>query len=124
MEFRRDFGGWYDTTWRGLSGVLRNLETKFGHVDVSDITPRQIDAYVQVPPTDNLQMKKEQSRVPSALSDEDLEKLLQHCPEPIRTIVAVAADTGMRRSELRLLKWQDVDLASGTLTIRQTKNGH
>ena len=23
-EFRRDFGGWSDTTWRGLSGVLHS----------------------------------------------------------------------------------------------------
>ena len=156
-EFRQDFGGWSETTWRGLSGVLKNLLGEFGDIPVDQITPRQIDAYltrrrreglsgatcnrylaalktlfktariwgyVDMPPTDDLVMKKEQSRVPAALTDEDLERLLQHCPEPTRTIVAIAADTGMRRSELRRLAWRDVDLAGGTLTLTHTKNGH
>ena len=69
-------------------------------------------------------MLKEQSRIPSALTDEDLERLLRHCPEPIRTIIAIGADTGLRSSELRRLMWQDVDLNAGTLTVRKTKNGH
>ena len=29
-EFRQDFSGWLPVTWRGLSGVLKNLETEFG----------------------------------------------------------------------------------------------
>jgi integrase len=69
-------------------------------------------------------MQKEQSQVPAALTEQALAKLLQHCPEPCRTIVAIAADTGMHRSELRRLRWQDVDLDEGTITLRKTKNGH
>ena len=45
-EFRQDFGGWADTTWRGLSGVLKNLQGEFGAIPVDQITPRQIDAYL------------------------------------------------------------------------------
>ena len=29
-EFRTDFGGWSETTWRGLSGMLRKLREEFG----------------------------------------------------------------------------------------------
>ncbi len=45
-EFRQDFGGWSPVTWRGLSGVLRNLEAEFGEVALSEITPREIDRYL------------------------------------------------------------------------------
>lgn len=156
-EFRQDFSGWSPGTWRGLSGVLRNLETEFGEALLAEITPRAIDrylsrrrredgitaatcnrylaalktlfkqariwGYVDELPTDALQMQKEQSRVPEALTDDELARLLEHCSEPTYTIVAIAADTGMRRSELRRLTWGDIDFAVNTLTIRQSKNG-
>ena len=34
----------------------------------------------------------------------------------------MAADTGMRRSELQRLTWRDVDFDTGTMTVRQSKN--
>ena len=34
----------------------------------------------------------------------------------------MAADTGMRRSELQRLAWRDVDFETGTVTVRQSKN--
>ncbi len=156
-EFRQDFGGWSPVTWRGLSGVLRNLEAEFGEVALSEITSREIDrylsrrrredgitaatcnrylaalktlykqariwGYVENLPTDALQMQKESSKVPDALSDDELERLLQHCAEPIHTIVALAADTGMRKSEIGRLCWSDLDLETGLITVRKTKNG-
>jgi hypothetical protein len=45
-EFRQDHGGWSATTWRGLSGALRNLESEFGDISVDQITPRQIQGYL------------------------------------------------------------------------------
>lgn len=155
IEFRQDHGGWSPTTWRGLSGVLRNLEAEFGQIPLDQITPRQIQAYLnrrrregisaatsnrylvclktmlktakvwgylEVVPTDDLKVLKEQSRVPSALTEEELAALLEHCPEPLRTVVAIAADTGMRKSELLRLQWEDVDFDAGTVTVRQSKN--
>jgi integrase len=157
VEFRQDFGGWSPVTWRGLSGVLRNLEAEFGKVRLSEIAPRAIDrylsrrrredgittatcnrylaalktlfkqariwSYIEELPTDALQMQKEASTVPDALSDDELERLLQHCPEPTYTIVAFAADTGMRKSEIGRLCWGDLDLGIGIITVRKTKNG-
>ena len=67
-------------------------------------------------------MLKEQSRVPSALTDKQLEKLLAHCSESTWTVVELAADTGMRRSELARLSWNDIDFDAGTITVSQTKN--
>jgi len=67
-------------------------------------------------------MLKEQSQVPDALSDSELEALIDACPERTRHVVIMAADTGMRRSEIQRLTWRDVDFEAGTVTVRQSKN--
>jgi integrase len=49
------------------------------------------------------------------------------CGKPFAPIVAVALGTGLRRSELLALRWQDVDLGGGALRVEQaleqTKRG-
>jgi integrase len=61
------------------------------------------------------------------LSDEERERLLQACRESsnpwLHTAVVVALSTGMRKGELMGLIWQDVDLQTGRVTLRETKNG-
>jgi integrase len=83
----------------------------------------RIWGYLEELPTDALQMQKEASTVPDALTDEELDRLLQHCSEPTYTIVALAADTGMRKSEIGRLCWGDLDFDVGIIMIRKTKNG-
>jgi integrase len=39
--------------------------------------------------------------------------------QPWGTMIVVALRTGMRRGELRALRWQDVDLVAGRLTVAQ-----
>ena len=56
------------------------------------------------------------------LTEDELHSLIAECPEHTRRLVIVAADTGMRRSELRRLTWEDVDFEIGTLTVRKSKN--
>ncbi|MCB9789282.1 MAG: site-specific integrase, partial [Deltaproteobacteria bacterium] len=53
-------------------------------------------------------------------------RLLAACdegPAYLRPVVMLALATGMRRGEILGLRWRDVDLASGTLTLWETKNG-
>ena len=78
--------------------------------------------YLAENPASRLTMLKEQSRVPDALSDTELDALIAECPQRTRQVVILAADTGMRRSELQRLAWRDVDFEVGTLTVRQSKN--
>ena len=47
-------------------------------------------------------------------------KILEHLEEPHRTMVSVAAVTGLRASELFGLKWSDVDFDKRLLFIRRT----
>jgi site-specific recombinase XerD len=56
------------------------------------------------------------------LSREEEQKLLQACEHPrrkhLRAIIICALDTGMRRGEILKLKWSDIDLISGLITVR------
>jgi integrase len=53
-------------------------------------------------------------------------RLLAACDEGadyLRPVVMLALATGMRRGEILGLRWHDVDLATGALTLWETKNG-
>ncbi len=45
-EFRQDFGGRPETTWRGVAGVPKNLQAEYVDIPVDQITTRLIDAYL------------------------------------------------------------------------------
>lgn len=56
---------------------------------------------------------------PDILEPSEIQSLLVELPEPCRTMVMVAALTGMRVSEILGLQWHDVDLESGVLNLRR-----
>lgn len=66
-------------------------------------------------------------RVPAGrvryLQPTELRMILQTAPEWLRPIAALAACTGMRRSEILGLRWLDVDLLNRRILLPQTKNG-
>lgn len=61
------------------------------------------------------------------LSDEERKSLLEVCKSSesiyLYTVVVLALSTGGRRMELLGLKWPDVDLNRGIITLHETKNG-
>lgn len=57
------------------------------------------------------------------LKDWEFEKLYNASPEHLRPILLCAYMTGMRRDEIRRLKWNDVNLEDGCLDVIETKNG-
>ena len=60
-----------------------------------------------------------------ALSEQEEETLLQACAlsrsRSLLPAVTLALNTGMRVSEIRLLRWRQVDLVTKTLTVGQSK---
>ena len=54
---------------------------------------------------------------------EEMRRLLEACSSPLRSIVTLALNTGMRKSEIQFLKWEDVNFTRGFIELRQTKNG-
>lgn len=57
------------------------------------------------------------------LSPEEEARLIEALPNRLRPLVTVALHTGMRRGELRALRWEDVDLATATIRVRRDKAG-
>ena len=65
--------------------------------------------------------KVDNKRVRYLETDEE-KKLIDKCPEPLKTIVIIALNTGMRRGEILNLKWQDIDFKERIITLTDTKN--
>jgi len=61
------------------------------------------------------------------LSDEERESLLEACKESSNPFLYIAfvlsISTGMRQGELMNLRWEDIDLFNGRITIHECKNG-
>ena len=55
-------------------------------------------------------------------TEEEYRRLVAISPEPLKSIIIVAVNTGMRRGELLSLKWQDVDIKERIITLRDTKS--
>ena len=69
-------------------------------------------------PVVKVEMFHESKGSDRVLDDDEEQRLLGACSEPLRTIVEVAISTGLRvKSELLELRWADVDLARARLTI-------
>ncbi len=71
-------------------------------------------------------MKEPRGRV-RFLSDEERRNLLDACGKSespfLYTAVVLALSTGARRMEVLGLRWQDIDLMRGVITLHETKNG-
>ncbi len=57
------------------------------------------------------------------LSLEDAQVLISVCDEQLKPIVITALNTGMRKSEILMLRWDQVDLQHGFILLDKTKNG-
>lgn len=60
------------------------------------------------------------------LDDAERARLLKACEESsnpyLHTVVVLALSTGMRQSEIMRLRWPDIDLDGGRITLHETKN--
>ena len=57
------------------------------------------------------------------LSKEECRELINLCEPHLRPIVITALNTGMRKSKILFLKWDNVDLKHGFILLDITKNG-
>ncbi len=75
-------------------------------------------------PMERLKFLPENNARLQYLSMEECNKLLEACIAPhMQAMVTMALHTGMRRGEILNLEWQDIDSASGSILIRDSKNG-
>lgn len=57
------------------------------------------------------------------LSGDEVNALVKESAVHLKPIVLVAVNTGMRKSEILSLKWENVDLKHGFILLDRTKNG-
>jgi len=76
-----------------------------------------------VNPMKKIKMLKENNTRLRFLSKEEAQALVNNCPPHLRRVVITALLTGMRRGEILGLKWSDVDMTRGIITLRNTKSG-
>ena len=68
-----------------------------------------------------LKLKGSDRRVKFLMPDE-VQMLISNCSDSIKPVVIVALNTGLRRSELLGLRWEQVDFEWGIITIIDSKN--
>jgi integrase len=101
---------------KGLSGskirnVLMPLRVIFRHaLDLEDVA---------VNPTSDLKLPNGHKSRDRAASATEAASLLAALPEEDRALWATAFYAGLRRGELRALRWSDVDLAAGVIHVRR-----
>lgn len=120
-----DFAEWRDNRLKqGLSpntvrldlAVIANLYSvaKFEWGLDSIINPIQL---IKLPKLPNGRSRR--------LDDSEINKLLEALEgtNEVKTIFQLAIETGMRRSELLKITWENVDLSSRVIELEDTKNG-
>lgn len=76
-------------------------------------------------PLRHVRRAKEPTRRRVVLSKSETVKLIDACDEHMRILALAALFTGARpQSELLPVKWGDIDLGAGTITIERTKVGN
>ena len=70
-----------------------------------------------------VKLLEENNRRLRYLSKEECQTLIDARDRHLRPIVVIALNTGMRKSEVLLLKWDNADLKHGFLLLEMTKNG-
>ena len=74
-------------------------------------------------PVRKVKMLKEDNKRIRYLEKEEIPKLIDNCAPHIKPIVIVAINTGMRKSEIFGLKWQNISIEHGVIYLLDTKNG-
>ena len=78
---------------------------------------------VEKNPLKKVAMFRLQQSMMRVLSQDEERKLIDAAAPHFKPLIIVAINTGMRRGELLNLHWEQVDLHSQTITIKQSKNG-
>jgi len=75
-------------------------------------------------PIRKIKMLKENNTIVRYLNKDELGRLIFLAKEPLKTIIQIAVLTGMRKSEILNLKWQNIDFERGLIVLEEkdTKN--
>ncbi len=78
------------------------------------------DDEITANPTERLRLPPPAGTRDRAATADEVERLIAALPADLRPIYATAAYAGLRRGELRGLRWADVSLASGVIAVSRS----
>jgi site-specific recombinase XerD len=104
----------FQRTEKGAELYLRTLKAAFN---------RAVDwGYIIDNPFKKVKLPKSQKTYPVFINESELDLILNHInKEELKLVFILAFNTGMRLGELTNLRWENVDLQSGSITV---KNDH
>ena len=73
-------------------------------------------------PVQRVRMESVNNQIERWLTTKEEERLLAASPPWLQAIMTFALHTGLRRSEILNLQWQDIDFVRGTLVVMKSKN--
>jgi integrase len=96
----------------GSKGKIRNhMSAFFSHCIRHEL-------YSKLNPTESVRQSAVRQRDPDILTLEEMRAILENIePVAIRVMVAVSAASALRRSEMRGLKWEDLDFKSRWINL-------
>jgi integrase len=78
--------------------------------------------YAHENPVRSVRRAREEMKEVPYLSAADIDRIIAVADPRLRPLIAVAADTGLRRGELLALEWRDVQFRRGVLVVRRSKS--
>ncbi len=99
--------------------VLTNLKTMLTFCQGRGLVAQNVARAVKVKADDRQNSGGPLQEGVDYPSKAEIRTLLDNAPDRWRAFVVVAVFTGLRASELRGLRWQDVDLDTATIRVRQ-----
>ena len=111
---KRNAEGRTDSTANRELALLR-IAFKLGQ----ECTPRKVNICPKFP------MVQENNVRTGFLSDDEYGALLKELPAELKPLFVTACETGIRLGELRVIRWNQLDLAEGFISLEpaETKNG-
>lgn len=100
-------------SWR----TVKHIRTAFGTILESAVTQELLDSN---PVRRTRMARRGPVKEHPVISPESVQALIGKLAEPSRSIAELLAITGLRIGEMLALRWQDVDLQTGFLAVRQT----
>ena len=78
---------------------------------------------LEVNPAKKVRLLRENNQRIRYLTQEEIERLYSSSAIHLKPIIFTALFTGMRKSEILKLKWEDVNFTQGIIFVRDSKNG-
>mgnify|MGYP006426804351 CR=1 FL=1 len=84
----------------------------------------QDQSWISENPASKVRLQRKPDKRPKAFTREEVSKLVEKASGYLKPLIVLATRTGLRRSELSRLQWEDVDLIQKRLHVTgQTKSG-